>query len=140
MFDEPKTDENHANTRIALIRIMMSFYQIIGIFVIIQANWNASLRTISRTDESATIGHSDVLSLDCAYSEYGPDTDMKRIYMKTILTDTLVLFYWLIAFIAVIIYHKVRKFPLRGPKSNFKSILCLTLFSIFYNYQANLMR
>ena len=134
MFDEPKTDENHANTRIALIRIMMSFYQMIGIFVIIQANWNSSLRTISRSDESVTIGHSDVLSLDCAYSEYGTETTMKRIYMKTILTDTLVLFYGLIAFIVVIIYHKIRKFPLRGPNSNFRSILLMSLFSVYYNY------
>ena len=92
------------------------------------------MRTLSRSDETATIGHSDVLSLDCAYSEYGTETSMKRIYMKTILTDFLVIFFGAIAFIVVILYHKIRKFPIRGPKSNFKTIVLMSLFGVYYNY------
>lgn len=101
--------KNKLTTRVALVRIFINFVQMIGIIGSVEIAWNGGLKRVTRVDESVTIAHSDVFGLGCSYSQFGSDTGIRKIYMKTLLTNFLLIFYLAMVILCWTIYFKYFK-------------------------------
>ena len=106
----------------------------------IRISWNEGVRSVSRLEESVTIAHSGVFSLDCAYSHYTPESNIPKVFMKTLLTNTLVLLYiGIIALICVIYFKFVKKEAIRGNRK-FKHSIYISCFVLGFNHMLSLYK
>ena len=124
--------------RVVLVRILINYIQMLGLIASIKINWTDELHKLSRLDESATVAHSDVFGLDCAYS--GKELRIKRVFLKTFLTNMVMPCYIVLIGLFWLIYFKLFKRQKIFKNPNFRYAVFVSIIVMYFNHSISLFR
>mmetsp|Transcript_29652 Transcript_29652/g.27101 ORF Transcript_29652/g.27101 Transcript_29652/m.27101 type:complete len:556 (-) Transcript_29652:492-2159(-) len=126
--------------RVAITRMLINYFQKIGIVASINIRWNEGVQRIARLDESVTIAHSDIFAFDCTYSDYKISSPVRKIFMKALLTDMIMPMFALATIIVLMIYYKwYKKQNIRG-NARLKHHFWVCMLIMFVNHIISLFR
>ena len=126
--------------RLAIFRILVTFLQILGLFGSVKANWEESLNSMLKLDETLMIAHSDAFGLDCAYALDSSKLGVEKSFVKLMLTNFMVVGYVVLSLIYWTIHVKCyRKENIRGNTYLVMGAK-ISIVVVLYNHVMNLIR
>mmetsp|Transcript_2357 Transcript_2357/g.2047 ORF Transcript_2357/g.2047 Transcript_2357/m.2047 type:complete len:255 (-) Transcript_2357:82-846(-) len=110
----------------------------VGVIGGITISWLEGLKQASRVNESSSFVSTDIFSFDCAYASDSSSSGIQKIFLKTILSNLLILIYFTIAIIFWTLYFLVRRKKIWRNNEFLLNIL-ISIFVISFNQQVNLI-
>lgn len=110
-FNNPLEDVEGING--VLMKILMSYIQVIGILGNIPARWPEEVNSTAKINDSVGVASSDALSLDCLFGELAGT--MPQYYFQSLIVNLMPPIFMLMGFLFWIMWFIVKKLGLKNP-------------------------